>query len=83
MNFPETNQHRIQIMVYDKLVAEVIGSYEYVNSIWAKWCMACYDKGREAGCAAIYRADIKRAWNIPVGSRFDYETRQVIRENQN
>ena len=59
---------RLQIMVYNKLVAEVIGTSDYCSNIWAKWCALRYERNKELGCCATYRTDIKRVWNIPVGS---------------
>ncbi len=58
---------RLQIMIYDKLVAEVIGTDAYCNMIWTRWCKSRYENNKPFGCSAIYRNDIKRIWNVKIG----------------
>jgi len=63
-----TKPIRLQIMVYNKLVAEVIGSSLYCENIWSKWCALRYERNESFGCCMTYRSDLPRIWNIPVGS---------------
>jgi hypothetical protein len=60
---------RIQFVVGNTLQAECIvqGTIE-ADRVWAAWCMKKYDKKLPYGGASHSRADIKRAWDIPVGS---------------
>lgn len=60
---------RIQIMVYNKLVAEAIcQNSEEADKLWARWCALRYKSGKELGCAATFRIELPRVWDIPVGS---------------
>lgn len=66
---------RIQIAVYNTLVVDVVvtGSRE-ADRIWAAWCRNRYAKHLPMGGACINRADIKRAWDVPVGSEIYSDT---------
>lgn len=59
---------RLQIMLGSKLIAEVIGSSDYVESVWIYWCALRYKRNKPLGCAATFLASVGRCWNIPVGT---------------
>ncbi len=60
---------RIQIATYDRLTAEVIVEQAMVDKTWAAYCMAKDDIGFPPGGAIMQRADLPRAWDVPVGER--------------
>lgn len=66
---------RIQIAVYNTLVVDVVvtGSRE-ADRVWAAWCRNRYASKKPMGGACINRADIKRMWNVPVGSEIYSDT---------
>jgi hypothetical protein len=52
---------RIQIALYDKVVAEaIIKDYATAISLWNKWTLLRYQRNEPIGCAVINRADRKR-----------------------
>ena len=60
---------RVQIALYDKLVAEVIvENMREADRLWASWSVRRYKKGLPMGGALICRSDIPRHWNVNVGS---------------
>ena len=68
---------RIQFTCYHTLVAECIvqGTTE-ADRVYAAYVNLKYKLGKPMGGACSCRADIKRTWNIPVGSEigenYDY-----------
>lgn len=58
---------RIQITLYDKLVAEaVVENYSDAVSLWSKWCCGRYNKDLPLG-GALMMPMPERKWNVPVG----------------
>lgn len=54
--------HRIQIMIGDNLIGEVIGSFAYVDNVWFKWCELRYSRNEDLGCCSISLVSTKRFW---------------------
>jgi hypothetical protein len=68
---------RIQIACYDKLVAEVIvQNSREADRTWAKYASLKYRAGKPMGCCVMNRADMKRMWDVPVGSIIHSTTTQ-------
>jgi hypothetical protein len=59
---------RIQIALYDTLVAEVIVPYSMADETWTAYARARYDKGLPIGGACMSHYKSRRMWNVPVGS---------------
>jgi hypothetical protein len=69
---------RIQIACYDKLIAEVIVENSRIaDTLWAKWANGRYKRKQPMGCCVMNRADIKRLWDVPVGSIIPRKTEGV------
>lgn len=72
---PDRVGTRIQIACYDKLVAEVIVENSRIaDQLWAKWANRKYRQNQPMGCCVMNRADIKRLWDVPVGSTINRKT---------
>lgn len=59
---------RLQITVYNRLVAEFIGPYQYVYDMGIKWCQRRYARGQSMGASVQCRADLPRTWPVAVGA---------------
>lgn len=59
---------RIQIAVYDKLVAEaILENFAEADKLWARWCMIRYERKLPLGGAVINDAGMSRAFDAKVG----------------
>jgi hypothetical protein len=64
---------RIQIACHHVLVAEVIvKSHHEADRLMRDWSNLRYKRNKPMGGACIQRADIKRLWDIPVGSTIPF-----------
>lgn len=59
--------HRLQITVYNRLVAEVMGTLAYVDDVWNRWCGFKYALREPFGGAYQCGAG-RRPWDVPVGA---------------
>jgi hypothetical protein len=64
---------RVQIVVYDRLIAEVIVHLSQADKLWAKWAVARYRNNAPIGGASISLASNPRHWDVAVGSRVRYK----------
>ena len=58
---------RLQITVFGQLVAEVVGSFDYIDSLRSRYAMAKWRAGKPCGGMLIQRADLPRWFDVPVG----------------
>lgn len=59
---------RIQIALYDTLIAECIVPQSMSNNTWAAYACLKYKRGLPSGGANISHVDSPRLWDVPVGS---------------
>ena len=62
------NGIRIQIVLYENLIGEVIvESTAEANKLWSRYACNKYRKGLPLGCAIEQLADLPRTINVKVG----------------
>ena len=55
--------HRVDFHVGFELIASVIGNYDYINSLSAKWFNLRHKRGKEMGCSTQYRIDNEHGYS--------------------
>ena len=63
-----TEAVRLQVAEYHTLVAEVVGSYDYINRLRSDYAMAKWRAGKPFGGMLMQRADLPRYFDVPVGA---------------
>lgn len=58
---------RLQITVYNRLVAEVVGTVAYCEDVWNRWCGFKYEL-REPFGGSYQCGSGRRPWDVPVGA---------------
>ena len=64
---------RIQIAIDHVLVLEVIGSWAYIDKLWARWSVHRWKNGLPFGGAIIQLASKPRVWDVPVGGEIPHK----------